>query len=190
VPRRAARVVADRPLPFADAVFDVVVANLALGPLDDEAPLRDVHRVLKPAGWLLAALVGRNSWDALFDLVLEACERAGLDDVARAVEHERERLPDEAAVATACAAADLVIVGNGPTGVEERLVGFASDGAALWADPLASALLTTWCEAAGLPAAPALAALREPLIDATTTFFPSGVPLVLHTSLWTARRED
>jgi SAM-dependent methyltransferase len=181
-PRRAARAVAGLPLPFADGAFDVALANLLLGGHDDDVAFAALRRVLKPGGWLLATALVRGSWDALFDLVGEACETIERVDVGDRVQAIRDDLSGETRL-VATAEAHRLVPAHG-VGVEDRLVGFAMDGAALRADPLVrDLLLPTWC---GDDVA-ADAAFAAALDDVVRAYFPGGVPLVVRTALLVLR---
>jgi SAM-dependent methyltransferase len=181
-PKRAARAVAALPLPFGDRAFDVAVANLLFGSGDDDVAFAELHRVLKPGGWLLGTALVRGSWDALFDLVGEACETIGRVDVGDRVQALRDDLPGESRLVTVAEAARLVPAHA--AGVEDRLVGFAVDGAALRADPLVrDLLLPDWC-------GPDVAGdddFARALDDVVRAYFPGGVPLVVRTALLVLR---
>ena len=181
-PRRAARAVAALPLPFVDGAFDVAIANLLLGAGDDDVAFAELHRVLKPGGWLLGTALVRGSWDALFDLVGEACETVDRVDLGDRVQSIRDDLPGENRLVSTAAARRLVPAHA--VGVEDRLVGFATDGAALRADPLVrDLLLPTWCG----DAVASDAAFAAALDDVVRAYFPGGVPLVVRTALLVMR---
>jgi SAM-dependent methyltransferase len=181
-PRRAARAVAGLPLPFVDGGFDVVIANLLLGGPGDDVVFSELRRVLKADGWLLGTALVRGSWDALFDLIGEACDASGRSGVADRVQAIRDTLPGEARLVSTAGARRLVPAHA--TGMQERLVGFAADGPALRADPLVrNLLLPAWCGEevhADIDFATALD-------DAVRAYFPAGVPLVVRTALLVLR---
>ena len=57
-------------LPFADESFDVVYSNGVLHHTPDTArAVREIHRVLKPAGLARVMLYHRHSWNYWFDVV-------------------------------------------------------------------------------------------------------------------------
>jgi SAM-dependent methyltransferase len=181
-PRRAARAVASVPLPLADAAFDVALANLVLGGDDDARWWPELRRVLKPGGALLCTMFVRGSWDTLFDLVAEAGEVAGFDAVTDAVLRARDALPAEAALVDAARAHGLAPAL--PTGVEERLVGFAVDGAALRSDPIVrDVLLPSFL--GGSDHDPR--AVDDAIDDVVRAYFPGGVPVVARTAVLSLR---
>ncbi|MBM4280093.1 MAG: class I SAM-dependent methyltransferase [Deltaproteobacteria bacterium] len=182
VPRRAARAVAALPLPLADGAFDVALANLVLGGEDDARWWPELRRVLKPGGALLCTMFVRGSWDTLVDLVAEAGEVAGFDAVADAVLRARDALPTEHALLDAARAHGFAPAL--PTGLEERLVGFAEDGAALRGDPIVRDVL--------LPrlldgSAHDPRALDDAVDDVVHAYFPGGVPVVARTAVLSLR---
>ncbi len=120
-------------LPFRDACFDVVVANLALGARAyDAARVAAMRRALEPGGVLvLSALLG-GSFDEIFDVLTEVAEHtpdarllAGASDARRELYDPRELealLRDQGLVVEAA-------------GEQERAL-FYESGAAAAADPL------------------------------------------------------
>lgn len=53
----------DGKLPFADATFDVVIANQVFEHIDEPpGPLREIHRVIKPGGAFVAAFPTGEVW--------------------------------------------------------------------------------------------------------------------------------
>ncbi len=182
-PRRAARAVAGMPLPFADGVFDVALANLVLdGSRDDDLRFAELRRVLKPGGWLLCTAFVRGSWDALFDLLAEAGETAGLDDVGDRIQRARDTLPTEHALVAAAGARGLQSATA--VGIEERLVGFGIDVRALCADPIvADLLLPAWLDGVAHDER----ALAGALDAVARAFFPGGIPVVTRTAVLSLR---
>ncbi|MEE4194501.1 MAG: class I SAM-dependent methyltransferase [Anaerolineae bacterium] len=66
-------------LPFADDSFDVIAAHHMLYHVSDlAAALRDIHRILKPGGWLYAATNGTHHMQELYDLLDEVQILVGL----------------------------------------------------------------------------------------------------------------
>jgi SAM-dependent methyltransferase len=180
--RRAARAVAGLPLPFADGVFDVVIANLLLGGVDDDVACAEVRRVLKRGGWFLCTALVRGSWDALFDLVGEAAESRGRLDIADRVQAVRDDIVGESQLTARAEAAGLAPAH--PVGVQDRLVSFCVDGAALRADPIvADLLLPAWCGDDVVHDVE----FAHALDDVVRAFFPGGVPLVVRTAVLALR---
>lgn len=179
-PRRAGRAQASLPhLPFADRSFEVVIANLVFGdPHRDPAHLAEVHRVLRPGGYLLATVLLAGSFDALFDAVVHACEAAQLPALAAAAHKNRAALPSADDVAARVVGADIAVHS---AGVEERAVGVFG-GDALLADPLVVDVVLPALVGVPLPPA-ALVALR----GSVDTFFPRGMPLITRTALVVGR---
>jgi SAM-dependent methyltransferase len=68
-------------LPFPDATFDVVVANFSWHWFG-EAAGREVRRVLRPEGWLLAAVPVRRASSATGNRALASCLLAGRERYA------------------------------------------------------------------------------------------------------------
>lgn len=68
-------------LPFADATFDVVVANFSWHWFGEPAG-REVRRVLRPGGWLFAAVPVRRASSASGNRALASCLLAGRDRYA------------------------------------------------------------------------------------------------------------
>lgn len=178
--RRAARAVAAATaLPFAAAAFDVAIANLVLGDGDHDGPrLRELRRVVRPGGWLLATVALRGSFDELFDLLAEACEATQLLQQKAVSEEARAALPDDDALAGRFVAAGFVV---GSFGVEERLLAHC-DGAALINDPLVREVLLPALTGAPLPEVAAVALAR-----AADTWFKDGMPLRVRTAIVVAR---
>jgi SAM-dependent methyltransferase len=177
-PRRAARIVADRPLPFADGAFDVVVGNLVLGAdADAVAFLVEVRRILKPRGRLLVTAVVRGSWDAVFDVLGQAADRD--DDVVAGerLRVARAALPDEAGLFGAAAQAGLVPAAS--PGIEERLLACPSDGASFAGDALVTdVLVAAWLgERRPQPAT----------LDDVVRHRATGVPVVVRTAVLVLR---
>lgn len=179
-PRRAARAQAGLPqLPFADRSFEVVIGNLILGdPHRDPAHLAEVHRVLRPGGYLLATVFVAGSFDALFDAVVHACEAAQLPAFAAAAAKNRSALPSADDVAARVVGADISVH---TAGVEDRALGVFS-GAALLADPLVVEVVLP--ALVGVPLPPVALATLRGSVDA---FFPRGMPLVTRTALVVGR---
>lgn len=180
--RRAARAVAGLPLPFADGVFDVAVANLLVGSDDDVVVFAEVRRVLKRGGWFLCTALVRGSWEALFDLVGEAAESLDRLDIVDRLQTVRDDLPGDGRLSSLADAAGLRSAHA--VGLQDRLAGFCVDGAALRADPIVrDLLLPAWCgdDFANDPD------FARALDDVVRAFFPGGVPLVVRTAVLALR---
>lgn len=134
-------------LPFVTGAFDVCVANIALGDAGgDPARLREVRRVTRAGGWLVATVLLRGSFDELFDVLSEACEAAGLSTQRQVLTEARAALFDETTFAP------FEDAGFAPAhvGVEERGL-FFQRGVAALSDPLVrEVLVPAWLGGASL----------------------------------------
>ncbi len=177
--RRAARAVAGLPaLPFRDGVFDVAIANLVLGAddVDDLVWLTELHRVLRPGGWLLLSCLVGNSFASVFDVVSDVAVAAGDVDLVAGLAVARGQIADVDVVATRLSAAGWTVAQRG---VEERLLG-VYDGAALLADRVVVDVVL-----AGLSLSAAQKAIFASSVDEG---FPGGLAVVVTTAVFTARQ--
>jgi SAM-dependent methyltransferase len=56
----------DKPLPFADATFDMIVSDFAFEHINEPAHVaRELDRMLKPGGWLCVRAANRNGYVAI-----------------------------------------------------------------------------------------------------------------------------
>jgi len=82
-------------LPFDDASFDFVLANVSLGDLPDpEAAVADWARVARPGGEVVLATPLRGTWGELLDLFREVLVRLHRDDAMEALDAYLRALPD------------------------------------------------------------------------------------------------
>lgn len=177
-PRRATRAVAGFPaLPFQPGVFDAVIANLVLGAddVDDAICLTELHRVLRPGGWLFVSCLVGDSFAAVFDVVADVAVAVGDFAIVKGIEDARARIPDVEAVRTRLGAAGWSLV---QLGLEERLLGVL-DGAGLLADPLVVDVVLGSID---------LEPIRAALIAGIDDAFPSGLAVVVRTAICTARQ--
>lgn len=98
-------------LPFADELYDVVVAEL---PLDARpelvAGVGDLARVCKPGGSIVIASLVRGSWQELLDLLDEVLHRRGRDETRAALASYVAAIPDAESIAQRCEQAGLRVV--------------------------------------------------------------------------------
>lgn len=176
-PRRTARAVASLSLPFKDGCFDVVIGNLALGAVDDDARCAELRRVLRPGGFLIASAIVQGSFERLYDVVADLADGRRLAAVQRAVAIARAAPPELDALKETMVGAGLVVA---HVGVEERLLGLL-DGAALKEDRLVlRVILGDILDEAPL-------AFIDAIVQGVDAWYPDGLPVVVKTAVITAR---
>lgn len=175
-------VVADpRALPFSDATFEHVVANVVLGRRTaDAAMLPELARVLRPYGRLTATLLLEGSFTELLDLLLEASEQEDLHEVGAAIRQARAELCDMGTAARVLADSGFDVTRSG---VCEHVLWF-EDGASALASPLGRGAFLSVLTPLGerLPDVPpsALARVR----DAIDTYFGAeGLSVTVRTAV-------
>ena len=175
---RATRALAGFPaLPFHAGVFDVAIANLVLGSddVDDAICLTELHRVLRPGGWLFVSCLVGDSFGAVFDVVADVAVKAGVFGIVKGIDDARARIPAVDDVATRLYAAGWTVAQRG---LEQRLLGLL-DGAGVMADPLIVDVVLGGTD---------LALIAEAVIAAIDERFPSGLAVVVTTAVYTARQ--
>ncbi len=183
--RRAARAVGQAwALPFADASFDIVTANLVLGKSveRDELVLKEFARVLKPQGYVIASATVAGSFDKLMEIAADVADGRGADELCAALRAARQRVPQTAAMLTRFAAAGLE-----PThhGVCERLLGLYR-GKEVKGDPLIKdVVLASLVD--NDAQRQALFALVPAIAQTVDGWFARGMPVAAHTVVVTAR---
>jgi SAM-dependent methyltransferase len=178
VARRAGRALASPlALPFRDGAFDIVLdGSLGLDAVG-AARLAELRRAIRPGGFLLVAAVLRDSFQRLYDVVLDLAEGRRLEAVQREVHARRAAVPtlDELRALVQGAGASVAHVG-----VEERLIGLY-DGAALQEDALVRDVIL------GDVAAVAPPGFIDAVAGAVDGWCPEGLPVVVTMAVISAR---
>ncbi len=129
-------------LPYRDASIDLVLANLLLGDVDlDVAVLRELRRVLRPGGQLVATTLLAGTLEEFFDITQEVCEQQGLVASRAVLADERSAQYDPGSLQRALAGQGFTQV---QVGVENRAAPFA-DGHQFVQDPVVqNVFLSDW----------------------------------------------
>jgi SAM-dependent methyltransferase len=178
VPRRVGRAMAaPRSLPFRDGAFDVVLDG-ALDVFADAGPrLAELRRVTRPGGFVLVAALLRESFQRLFDVVVDLAEGRRLAAVDAAVQATREALIDLEGLTARLADVGVGVV---HVGVEDRLLGLY-DGEALLRDRLLGDIVLGDVVAAAPPG------FTDAIAGAVDGWYPEGLPVVVKTVVISGR---
>lgn len=134
-------------LPFADELYDVVTAELALDARPElQATVSELARVAKPGADVALASLVRGSWQELLDLLDEVLQRRGRLDERAAFGAHVAALPDAEALAHRCEAAGLSDVA---VDLERWELLFRSPRELLYAPVLEHGPLSRWKELVG-----------------------------------------
>lgn len=178
VPRRVARALASPSgLPFRDGAFDVVIDGALNVDTAAAARLAELRRVTRAGGFFLVAAVLCDSFQRLFDIVIDLAEGRRLAAVVEAVHALRDGAPGLDALRALLADAGVT---TGHVGIEDRLIGLY-DGAALRRDRLILDVVL------GEVAAVAPPGFLDAVAAAVDGWCPEGLPVVVKTAVVSGR---
>jgi SAM-dependent methyltransferase len=134
-------------LPFADELYDVVIAELALDARPESiGMIADLVRVSKPGGALAVASLVRGSWQEVLDLLDEVLQRRGRLHARAALSAYVAAMPDAEALAHTLEAAGI---GEVEVELERWELLFRSPRELLYAPVLEHGPLPRWKELVG-----------------------------------------
>jgi ubiquinone/menaquinone biosynthesis C-methylase UbiE len=134
-------------LSFADQVYDLVVANLVLGDVrDPEHTLRDLVRVTKVGGRVLATLPLRGTWEEFLDLFREVLIKHDQHDSLERLDAHLATFPEAEEVGTWMEHAGL---SDGRVEIEEYTLLFRSSREFFFAPLVEFGPLSAWKAVAG-----------------------------------------
>lgn len=182
VPRRVSRALAaPLSLPFKDGAFDVVLD----GTLDVQvgvdgagrARLVELRRVTRPGGFVLVAVVLKESFQRLFDVIVDLAEGRRLTAVEQAVQAMRDAAPGLDELKDLLRELGVTVA---HVGVEDRLLGLY-DGDAFRRDPLVNDVVLHDVGAAAPPG------FLDAIAGAIDGWCPEGLPIVVKTAIVSGR---
>jgi SAM-dependent methyltransferase len=134
-------------LPFAEETYEVVLANVALGELPDQAAtITDLARVCKPGGQVVIATPLRGTWLEFLDIFREVLVHAHRDEALAAVDAYVNAMPEAETVARHLESAGL---GAPEIELEHWELVFRSAREFFYAPVIEQGPLARWKEIAG-----------------------------------------
>ena len=178
VPRRVSRALSSPLcLPFRDGAFDVVLD----GSLDIDGAgvtrLAELRRVTRPGGFVLVAVLLRESFQRLLDVAADLAEGRRLSAVLEAVAGMRDTAPSLDELRQMLADVGVTVA---HVGVEERLLGLY-DGAALRHDRLLNDVVLAEVEVA------APVGFLDAVAGAVDGWCPDGLSVTVKTAVVSGR---